>query len=1123
MISAPVILYPKTNWVAGSSEKYYSDSLVQMISGYIPVASADYEDNVLFSVQYRYQILRDGTLSPFTAFSESGITVGMTNSNVVEIPWSLNTDGIISLQNNDVIYFEFKSVKRSNVYTEVGIILDESSVIYLNAEIVSEELITATVDPSTGVQIKQARDYIKILVPRNSILLNGDSEFSGCSFYISLVAGGGEDGYVRMNDVLVTMPDALETTIENLEESSIVDSANDLTVTTVKSRQVANEFYTYSFTKDVLSRLVSESKLPNIFLSDGTSLSQDRRYYFVASVNAYDEVLNQSIESGYSQELEGKFVVFTDEYESLPPRTRNDVLFTITKDLQTNNSKINAVAGSVIRDISDPIATEFERYYIIQDFVFIAGSLDTLLNFDDADGDGISDPISTSIKKRRLADALGLTDGATLQILIDEQFDKYASNYDIERQSAQKSVVKAVCYVTQKPTEDILIPDQTVLTYPGDTNQNLVPVSFLTSGTKILDAKNADYYYNPSTRRYEIEVDAEAQIAGSSGNVPSQTISVISNVNPVVQVINNVPAQYGSNRESNLDLSTRVKLARISYDSGTQGGYAAEAYEVPGVIEARVEQGGDPLMIRDYDTSDQKHIGGKVDIYIKGERNIQSVDQIAFKYEYPTDTYGKKVGEVFEIISARDFRIKTKNLKVSDNSPIVVVHTVRNITRSQDYSLDNFKIVGDGDTIILDKNITNNNIGMAAFDVVEVDYRYRSSNEITLSLQPVESVVEVTDYNGTIIDPSKYKLVKLDDPLVDGLSNIAKDSVKFYFDQGDGIENFIEVVNEEHDMLLNVPSKLNYKGVDIDTIVVSNYNDDSEVYIKGVDYEIDPGNETVFTYVVLLPNSKIRHGDRVYVDYSASQNFNITYITNSLVQDVQDRFDKMKHACADAITKVAVSNNIDLSFKVISKSGVDSKLLQSRLQTSIANYVAKIRMGESFTQGALTNVVHNTTGVKEIVMPLVRMMKRNSSFIPLDDLGVLRFETYHKTSAEGITSYISSDSVLSYRTSTNGGDSNLFRAVYENNIALQISENPSDVSKARGQCYIQSDGRIIVSTMDGSPPQNKYYKAAYYTYYSANENLVGDIYTSEIEYLDVDSQSLKDIEIIEERVVKRGL
>jgi hypothetical protein len=208
---------------------------------------------------------------------------------------------------------------------------------------------------------------------------------------------------------------------------------------------------------------------------------------------------------------------------------------------------------------------------------------------------------------------------------------------------------------------------------------------------------------------------------------------------------------------------------------------------------------------------------------------------------------------------------------------------------------------------------------------------------------------------------------------------------------------------------------------------------------------------------------------------------------------------------------------------VIARTGVDKVLLKSRIRTAVANYVNGLKIGDTFTQGALLNSIRDVQGAKEISMPLTQMMKRNGSFIPLDDIGQVAFEVYQRTSRSGVTAYRSVNSVLSYKTSDNGGESNLFRAVYEDNIALELMTSQLDVSRGYGRAYIQSDGRIIVSTTDGAPPQSKYYKASYYTYYPADENVVGDIETAQIEYLVVDELTFKGLEVIDEKIVKRGL
>jgi uncharacterized phage protein gp47/JayE len=1121
MIPSPIILYPKTNWSATGDNIYYSDNTIQAVSGYVPITDGEIELNTIIIVKQRYKIDRNSVLGSWSQLSADNMTIGLTYSGVTSIPWSFTSEDLFDLYIGDKLTLEFTAFKVSNQMYHIGEVIDQSNPITLISNIVAENDITGSADPISGMKIKRFKDSIKLMVPSSGINLNPNNDFSGCNFYLSLTAGGGDSGYSLINNVPIVDVDDLETEEEILAQSETEDQTNNLIITTTKSQQIITTYYTLIFNKTVIAELIQEGKIPNIFLSDGETIRSDVIYYFVSTVRTYDTSLNELIESPYSQELEGQFMIYTTDYQFLPKRSRDAVLFSISKDMMSNNEMITIVPGSVIRDISDPIAYEFEKMYVIQDFIFSCQSLDTLVEFDDSDHDGVSDPVSTSNRKRALAGALGVTDTVNLQSLINEQFDKYAANSDLTRKGATKATGTVLFYTEIRPTSDVIIPDNMIVSTTEDFDLNIQTVNFVVVGSKIIDSTQVDLYYNPTLKRYELECDIEAVNAGSDSNVPAGSITSITNAPPSFRVTNIIPTKYGSDQESNNQLADRIKIARMDYDSGTEGGYNSTAMDVPGVLQVRVEIAGDSLMVRDYSDASKKHIGGKVDAYIRGNRITQLVDQVAFNYEYPTDSYGNKVGEIFSVTDANDFRLRCPNTKVSSTSPIIIVSKVRNVTKGQEYSLSNIQIIGDGDTILLEKNQTNINIGLSTFDVVEVSYLYRSSNELILSQQPVESVVSVTTSGGDTVDPSKYQLIKIEDPLINGNSSIAKDSVKFYFNENDNIQEFVSVT-EDHDMLLGTPARLTLKGVDTSSIVVTPEGG-GDAYILDIDYSITIGSNIEYTYINLLSNSMIRHGDTVQIFYEASENFNVTYTSNDLVEQVQEKFNSMKHACADAIVKQSVRNFLDLSFKVTRKVGVDVSTLKYRITTAVANYVSRLKMGDTLTQSDVASAVRAVEGVANVTIPFTRMMKRNSSFIPLDYVGNTSFEVYSKMSSSGVTSYRSINNVLTYNTSDNGGDSNFFRGIYEDNKLLNLVSSPTDVSKSSGNSYIQADGKIIVSTTDGRPPQVKYYKVSYYTYYSASENPVSDIETAEIEYLDIDSLSLRDIEIVDEKVNKRGL
>jgi hypothetical protein len=266
----------------------------------------------------------------------------------------------------------------------------------------------------------------------------------------------------------------------------------------------------------------------------------------------------------------------------------------------------------------------------------------------------------------------------------------------------------------------------------------------------------------------------------------------------------------------------------------------------------------------------------------------------------------------------------------------------------------------------------------------------------------------------------------------------------------------------------------------------------------------------------------IRSGDTISVNYTASTNLYVTYTYDSLIGQVQTKVDNMTHACADVIVKQAIENNIDLSFNIerdlsvaASNDGTttdDEKRLRSKIQTAIYNSIANLKMGSTLTQSYLVKTILSVQGVESVSTPFLIMQKREGSFIPLDDLGYLSFEIYQRSGEEGVASYKTITSVLSYPTAVNGGADNFFRAVYEDMVELTLVSDPTLVSSAPGQAYIMSDGNLVVSTTDGKPPQAKYYKAAYYISYPTGVTKVGDIKASEIEYLTADSISFKGID-----------
>jgi len=266
---------------------------------------------------------------------------------------------------------------------------------------------------------------------------------------------------------------------------------------------------------------------------------------------------------------------------------------------------------------------------------------------------------------------------------------------------------------------------------------------------------------------------------------------------------------------------------------------------------------------------------------------------------------------------------------------------------------------------------------------------------------------------------------------------------------------------------------------------------------------VNPGTDVTPTTVKMIETGNILSGQIVLISYTAIENFAIIYTTNGLLNDVQEEIDKMKHACADVIVKQAVENKIDFGITVIPKAGITNmSQLTAEIRTAVSNYVSQIGVGVSLTQSDVVHEIKKIDDVDYVVLPFFKMTKADDSFVVSDNLGSPQFEMFN----EGLTTaYITTVSVLTYKTTDKGGPENLFRGVFENSLPLILQDSPLEVSEGAGRAYIRSDGKIVVSTRDGQIPDLKSYEVSYYV---QGETGSYDINVASVEYLSIGSFSV---------------
>jgi len=953
-----------------------------------------------------------------------------------------------------------------------------------------------TVTPPTGVRLRSYQDSIEALNAQNP-----EPQTIGYNYYVAVESGGGSSRtYAKMNPQIVSAYTYYEDTTSPISQS--VDTAGNVRVTTTTEEVIRTYYYSFTLTNTVLSALISAGTLPNVLLN------QDQPFFFVITAVIYDPVLGQVTESAYSMELQGSPVTITTGLKTLPNRSQVDIILTFSQELLTGNKNVSMLPGSVIRDILDPPSEEMARVYVIQNFLAISLSVSALQDFDDANHDGISDPVSSSMPKQALKIALGLTRDQDVQNLIDSQFDALASNVDTIRKGATSAIGYVTFYTGTAPIRDMIVNQGATVTSQGDLDQGIPSQAYMTLESKTISLANAAQFYNSLTNQYEVSVQVQALTAGSTGNADSFTVtSISSGADSNFKVENPNPIAFGQDEESNHDLSTRIELAMYA-DTGTLGGYNKTAAGVSGVQRMMIQAAGDPLMIRDYDSLRNQHVGGKVDVYVQGQRLKQVSDQIAFSYESIGDNQGTMSGETFAVINAPAYEFKSLNPLVTAHTPIFSVSLVHNATKVQDYDITGYQIIGDGDTIKLNETLPKNvAIGLASADVIKVDYKYRSSDTYILKNQPVINIVSVVGQLSGPLTPENYELVALADPLANGNSTIATTSVRIKFANNLPLETFQPVSNEAHVMIIGKQEPLVYLGADPTTIIVRN-NTSTITYSENIDYRIIPGATTTPTNILLIESGYIQNGQEVLISYTAIENFVVTYTINDLLTTVQTEMDKMKHACADVIVKQAVENNVDFAFTVVPTAAplystyggqinVYQATLRTKIGTAIGNYINRLSIGETLTQSKIIQLIQDLPEVNYMALPLNRMVKSDGSFIIRDDIGHTQFEIFN----EGLVrSFITVIPVLTYATVDKGGSDNLFRGIFEDSMPLVLQEDVLDVSGGPGRGYIQADGKIVVSTKDGLLPDTKDYQVAYYVY---GEKGTKDINVASVEYLTI--------------------
>jgi len=943
----------------------------------------------------------------------------------------------------------------------------------------------------TGLKVQRRRNVVDILAAKP---LASDSTviFKGFNYYASTTPAGAT-GYYRLNDNVVTAQSTTvgEETNNEFDYSAFWLDANRqfIRIRVTEEDEFGNEIAIRLNELRTLDQFFDRTRVTGTvqgysvieylyFRHDraggpGTINAEQFQnvpdtqplYYVVTSVY-YDPSTNTEYESPFSQELLGLPLVIDTAILGTPQRTQTNIVTSYINAVTLVNTEISLIPGSTTRDVSiDPFASEAERLWFLLDFVHRSLSFLTLLQLDDANNDGLSDPVASSAYKSALKAALGYTSDTAVQSLIDTQFEKLARNVNKVRLGGRPASGQVIFYTSTKPSIDLIIPANTTVSTNSDAANNVASVRYRVGGTYSLPVATAEAFYNYNTKRYEVVAEIAALNPGAEGNVPAGTIVNVTGVSGF-SVTNNEATLGGSDIESNADLAARCIIAFASVDTGTEYGYYSTAVEQVGIAKAKIVKSGDRLMMRDWDEKRQKHIGGKVDVWVQGLKERQVTENFAFSFDVARDIQ-------CAIIDLPNLIFRVLDSRVTPTTPIIQILDVpaqglgvRNATTGEDYDLTG--------VIVLDYQTFKVNTAIAQpvtaiDDVIYADYRFRTDNKFIFSFQPVRRVVSVIgEVSGALTPDTNYKLYKPDDPLLEGESTIAKNYLSVIQAAGVPSGTQITVNDELHTLIGFVYEPLDSIGINTKTIRV--FNAARTVEYLGPDYanadfDIIEGTDRSPPKIVRTSASTIANGEEVSVDYIKDENLTVTYVYNDLLHQLQTIINNRRHVTADVVVKQTVVNPIDIETTVQLKAGYAKDKVDPDIRTSVSTELNSRIIGQGIAQSDVINAVDSTTGVDYEIVPLAKMAYADGSLI-LREQVLSTFVRLSLLDSGGQRVYLLTDA-LNAPTTDGGGLATEHRGVFQDDIGLTLVSDLLTVGSADRQAFIiGSAGALIPGYTD---------------------------------------------------------
>jgi len=885
-----------------------------------------------------------------------------------------------------------------------------SSIGSIQANLSLESDVKAGVVAPSGIYVERLDRLVQIYV--DGLV---DTNVTGYQFYASTEPGGGAVGYRRISISPVISGDTYEKTAalgelsldaqvardedgDMLSEpqyihmlSTQVDRTGTIFQTDLNQRisipdtveqfrtsiafESVQELERFSFVHNrQATPLITETYPAVPYAEFSTLVDTDPIYYVVTALYVIDE---KEYESAYSPEVSATPIVVSPLVSALPSVSRQQIVQDVTLSIHRSHPELDVKPGAMVRDtFVDPFSTEAERIRFILGFIQSCQAFSTLLDIDDPNNTGTSLEVTNSPYKLALKQAFYLQSDTDVQNMIDNAFDKLASQRGAVRLVGTRARGELTAYVTSKPVTSIF-----------------VPLGSLTTGTQTFRTTSAGYItstgigssYDPVTGRYFVQLFIQAVNSGTAGNLAPGQIRSFQGGPAGVLCYNSVATYGGRDAETNHQLATRADGVLSGVDTGTYRGYVQTTNNISGVLENTVVDAGHSLMLRDYNPETGKHTGGKIDVWIRGENLATIQDSFAFSFEIV------KSGQFEPVGNLADLRFRAVNTEVSSDNPIMEMldneawgFMFTDDTTGKVFNLTDVEILT-YNTIQLSADY-NDPANIALTDEFRGSYRYRTSNAYVFQRQPVRSLTSLVGTTGAV-DSDYYKLFAGSPPLNLGRSDESGDYLQvvqpvdeyILIPSGDPIE----VADERH-VLLDGTEYLDNLG--INPITVRVYNVDRSIEYYG---PYNPDEEPDYSFVDesgdyplgIVPTtlSRFIEGQTISVEYSHDENFVVTYEVNSLVGTAQQDLDATRNIMADVLAKDSFPIGVDITATIVTRKSSNVTVVDSSVRTELSRLFGTFKLGTPVRQSDIIGAIEEVDGVSYVVVPLTEMTRTDGS------------------------------------------------------------------------------------------------------------------------------------------------